>query len=237
MDFAPILGVNVGVRPREPESTLLNCILDAFPTADRLLNALDIEVERVLLRRVVEICKDPMRRMTTVASVASELFERGGYDYDYAKRRGVEVVVSRAWKTLEDANLIEAPDIDNGKNGFRVASNKGRAVNNDLDFEAAKVRGSFTRGMFHPSLPDAAWNALRTGDYDTAVFEAFKAVESAVRKKGGYTNADFGAPMMKKAFHGGYRSVARRDRDAGASRRARRCGRSRRGRSKASACG
>jgi HEPN domain-containing protein len=33
-------------------------------------------------------------------------------------------------------------------------------------------------------MPEAAWNAFQSGDYDTAIFEAFKAVESAVRRKG-----------------------------------------------------
>jgi HEPN domain-containing protein len=46
------------------------------------------------------------------------------------------------------------------------------------------IRSRFSREIFHPLLPDAAWNSFRSGDYDTAVFEAFKAVETAVLKKG-----------------------------------------------------
>lgn len=54
--------------------------------------------------------------------------------------------------------------------------------------------------MFHAAVPDASWNAFSVGDYDTAVFEAFKSLEVAVRKKGGSSNSDFGAALMKKAF-------------------------------------
>jgi uncharacterized protein (TIGR02391 family) len=43
-------------------------------------------------------------------------------------------------------------------------------------------------------------NAFAAGDYDTAVFEAFKAVENAVRKKGDYPSAEFGVELMRKAF-------------------------------------
>lgn len=62
------------------------------------------------------------------------------------------------------------------------------------------MRSKFTREMLHPRLPDAAWNAFIVGDYDTAVFDAFKSVEVAVRTKDGFTATDFGAPVMKRAF-------------------------------------
>ena len=63
-----------------------------------------------------------------------------------------------------------------------------------------RTRSKFTRDMFHPALPDAAWNAFAIGDYDTAIFEAFKPLEVAVRTKGGFGTTDFGAALMKKAF-------------------------------------
>jgi uncharacterized protein (TIGR02391 family) len=119
----------------------------------------------------------------------------------------VEKAISRAWRALEKADFIEEPDPDNGKNGYRVATESGRAAIMDVDFGATKVRSMVTREMFHPSLPDAAWNAFRVGDYDTAVFEAFKAVESAVRKKfdqrkpGALTETDYGNMLMTKAFN------------------------------------
>jgi hypothetical protein len=180
-------------------------IVDVFPTADRLLEGLDIEVQRALLRHVVETCADPMRRMTTCGSVVVTLFEHDGYEYDVAKRSAMERAIFRAWKELEDDGLIEAPDIDNGKNGYRIPSDKGRTVDKQIDFAAAKIRSRFTREMFHPALPNASWNAFRSGDYDTAVFEAFKAIEVAVRNKGLGTNGiiqgDNGVELMRKAFH------------------------------------
>jgi uncharacterized protein (TIGR02391 family) len=179
-------------------------IIDLFPVADSLLGAPESEVERALLRHIVETCDDPARRWTTCSSVVVTLFEHSGYKYDVAQRNAVERTISRAWKKLEEDGLIEAPDIDNGRNGYRIVSDRGRAVGNESDYAAAKVRSRFTREMFHPSLPDASWNAFRSGDYDTAVFEAFKAVETAVRKKGLNKNGivgDYGVELMKKAFH------------------------------------
>jgi uncharacterized protein (TIGR02391 family) len=142
--------------------------------------------------------------MTTAQAIAIELFETGGYPYDAAKRSDIDRLIGRVSRKLEDAGLIEEPDYTNGKNGYRRITDEGRRANSTVDFVAAKVRSQFSREIFHPSLPDAAWNAFRSGDYDTAVFEAFKAVESAVRKKGaginGITGSEHGVALMKKAF-------------------------------------
>jgi len=89
----------------------------------------------------------------------------------------------------------------NGKNGHRIVSQKGRAADTEFNFAAAKVRARFMRDMFSSSLPDAAWNSFRVGDYDTAVFEAFKAVEVAVRKKANLSPRDYGVSLMEKAFN------------------------------------
>jgi hypothetical protein len=202
-----------------------NIILTLFPTADRLLEATDVEIERAVLLHVVESCADPMRRMVARDGVKIELFERGGYDYDVRKRTDIEKAIGRAWKRLEDVGWLEEPDFDNGKNGFRIPSEKGKATAAAFDFAAAMTRGSFSRKMFHPLLPDAAWHAFRAGDHDTAVFEAFKAVEIAVRKKGagknGIVTTDHGVDLMKKAFDPNAGPLS--DRGASRPRRARRC--------------
>jgi len=74
--------------------------------------------------------------------------------------------------------------------------------------------------MFHPELPEASWNAFSSGDYDTAIFEAYKAIEVAVHKKGGFTT-EFGAALMKGAFDPNTGPL--RDKTASPSRRKARC--------------
>jgi hypothetical protein len=160
-----------------------NSIVSLFPTPAALLDATEIEVERAVLRVYQERADDQLRRMTTAQAIAIELFETGGYPYDAVKRSDIDRLIGRVSRKLEDAGLIEEPDYMNGKNGYRRITDEGRRTISKVDFVAAKVRSQFSREMFHPSLPDTAWNAFRSGDYDTAVFEAFKAVESAVRSR------------------------------------------------------
>jgi Protein of unknown function (Hypoth_ymh) len=161
-------------------------IIRQYATAERLVAAPSLELERVLLSQIVEYCADRLHPMVTRDSIANGLFDGNGYQYSPAARADASRVIGHAWKALEDAGLIEEPDPENGKNGYRVPSPKGKAAHAATDYAAVRMRSEFSRDMFHPGLPDAAWNAFSAGDYDTAVFEAFKSVEVAVRTKGDF---------------------------------------------------
>ena len=71
---------------------------------------------------------------------------------DVRKRNEVGKAIGRAWKGLEDSGLIEEPDSYNGKNGFRIPSEKGKAAAAVSDIAGAKIRSNFGREMFQPSL-------------------------------------------------------------------------------------
>ena len=53
----------------------------------------------------------------------------------------------------------------------------------------------------HPDLCQAPLFLFSQGYYDAAVFQAFKQVEVAVRKAGGYAKTDYGTDLMRQAFH------------------------------------
>ena len=55
--------------------------------------------------------------------------------------------------------------------------------------------------QLHPVIIQKALPIFEKGLYDSAVFEAFKQVEIAVRKAGDYTDADLGTDLMRRAFH------------------------------------
>ncbi len=173
-------------------------LMASAPSADALLALTEKELELVLLALIRAVSDDSVRHMVTCNGVVTELFGHGGYDK--AKQEQVRKAVTRAWRALEAADVIEEPDADNGKNGYRVISVKGRAVNTDVDLAAVKVRTWLIPELVHRALRGACLNAFKAADYDTAVFEAFKAVEVAVRKKGGYSQSDHGVALMRQAF-------------------------------------
>src|SRR3974390_3545303 len=148
-----------------------NALIAQYPSPEQLLLAPSLEVERVLLRYIVEYCADGMHPMVTRDAISNGLFDADGYTYSVRARSDVQRFIGRAWKALEDAGFIEEPDPDNGKNGYRVPSAKGKGAQAATDYIGLRMRSKFTRDMFHPALPDAAWNAFSVGDYDTAIFE------------------------------------------------------------------
>jgi uncharacterized protein (TIGR02391 family) len=65
------------------------------------------------------------------------------------------------------------------------------------DFKARRLE----KESLHQSLQDDVWSLFHRGKFDTAVFEATKAVEVAVRTAAGLPPRDLGTDLMRKAFH------------------------------------
>ena len=55
--------------------------------------------------------------------------------------------------------------------------------------------------LLHQVISQNVLPIFMQGSYGSAVFEAFKQVEVAVRKVGGYADTDIGVPLMRKTFH------------------------------------
>ncbi|MGH9542796.1 MAG: TIGR02391 family protein [Terriglobales bacterium] len=51
-----------------------------------------------------------------------------------------------------------------------------------------------------PQINAAVSNSFLLGHYDTSVFEAFRAVEHAVRERAGLPHTEYGVPLLRKAF-------------------------------------
>lgn len=84
---------------------------------------------------------------------------------------------------------------------WRYITRRGEKVLQEENF-AAYIKGSLLPSEnLHPILVRKVKPLFLRGDYDTAIFQAFKAVEVMVRKKGGYSKSDFGVALMRKAFH------------------------------------
>lgn len=104
-----------------------------------------------------------------------------------------------AWIWLEREGLI-APSPEQGSDWIFI-TRRGRSLGTAADVAAYRNVSLLPRALLHPSIATRVHAAFLRGEYDTAVFQAFREVEIAVRQAGGFTANDLGADLMDKAFH------------------------------------
>lgn len=113
------------------------------------------------------------------------------------QRYQVQRAVIEAWYWLIHEGLLIPHPNGNGQYDF---SRRGESMKNRLDVEEYCKRALLPKQLLHSTLAEKAWPIFLRGDYDTAVFQAFKEVEVAVRSAGGYSNTDYGKDLMRRAF-------------------------------------
>lgn len=112
-----------------------------------------------------------------------------------------EVAATEAWRWLE-VQCILIPDSGvNGSNGFVRLSRKGKKIIEANNFESYISGTAFPKKLLHPVIADQVWNELARGDWNSAVFKAFKQVEISVREAGHYADSDVGTNLMRMAFN------------------------------------
>lgn len=70
--------------------------------------------------------------------------------------------------------------------------------------EFKKIVGKYTilpTTYVHPDIIKKSFDLLNTGQFESAVLQAFKTLEIKLRKKIGATSEEFGVTLIRKAFH------------------------------------
>jgi len=127
-------------------------------------------------------------------------FTWGGQQLSYPQehRDSISKALTEAWVWLEREGLIaprpgEEPD-------FIFVTRRGKQLKNRDGFRSHRQGDLLPRRLLHPLIATKVWSAFIRGEYDTAVFQAFKEVEVAVRQTGRYPNTLVGVPLMRQAF-------------------------------------
>jgi uncharacterized protein (TIGR02391 family) len=105
------------------------------------------------------------------------------------------VMEAFGWMYSEGLIIIAPTD---GINGWMQLSRRGKLVNSVSDITKFAQREILPKNFLHPVIAQEAAPIFRTGKYDSAVYEAFKQVEIAVKDASGLPL--IGADLMKQAF-------------------------------------
>jgi uncharacterized protein (TIGR02391 family) len=84
--------------------------------------------------------------------------------------------------------------------GSFFLSRRAKQITSRQDFDAYRKAGLLPKGQLHPLIVGKVYPAFLRGEYDTAVFQAFREVEIAVRDAGNFSSNDLGTDLMRKAF-------------------------------------
>jgi uncharacterized protein (TIGR02391 family) len=120
--------------------------------------------------------------------------------YPQDQRETIGKALMEAWIWLEREGLL-APRPGVGLQGEGIfITRRGRSIKNSTDLKSFVNGNMLPKEQLHPSISTKVWSTFLRGDYDTAVFQAFKEVEVAVRTKGSFAATDLGTDLMRKAF-------------------------------------
>ncbi len=107
--------------------------------------------------------------------------------------------LAAAWVWLErEGMLLPAPGHQDPD--WVYVSQRGRSLLSKENFDAYRYSQMLPRKALHPVIAASTFALFMRGHYDTVVFEAFRAVEVAVRTAADLPQDQLGVALMRKAF-------------------------------------
>jgi uncharacterized protein (TIGR02391 family) len=167
-------------------------LIDLFPDAETALELSPEELGAVLL----EIWpQDP----ATMSSLIHESFNPNRpRPYPNTVRRQMELAVAEAWSWLEREGLVVRDPAQPAP--WYLRTRRGKKLKTRVEVAAFRQATILPRALLHAVIDEKAWPLYQRGDYDVAVFQAFKSVEVAVRSAAKLPDDMLGVALMQKAF-------------------------------------
>ncbi len=119
----------------------------------------------------------------------------------YPDRHGNDIrrALMEAWVWLEREGLL-VPRVGDSNRWVEI-SRRGKKLKDRAGYEAYRKANLLPKELLHPLIAVKVSALFLRGEYDTAVFQAFKEVEVAVRSAGKFATTDIGVDLIRKAFH------------------------------------
>ncbi len=118
-------------------------------------------------------------------------------EYPGEHQKNITNALREAWMYLDrEGFIVPTPGFHDDMVSI---TREGERVINAADLEAYRKANLLPKQLIHSAITEDVWSNFSRGKYDTAIFEAFKAVEVAVRDASGYTEK-YGTDLMRQAF-------------------------------------
>jgi uncharacterized protein (TIGR02391 family) len=176
-------------------------LLSIFPTPDDLLALMPEDLGGA----IVEIAPSVAQRgMFNIDSFVVPLYPVAGTGYPEASRDAVIMALAESLSWLSAQGLI-VRDLQQPARWYRL-TRRAASLRNRADVEVFRKGRILPTDLVPTLFAQKVVPLFRRGDFDVAVFQAFKEVEVAVRKtananSAGYPDSELGVSLMRKAFH------------------------------------
>jgi len=175
-------------------------LAELFPNIETVL---ELEPEE-LGAAILELWEAHSERndMTTLDHFINRVYGAGAdarYPSHPQQREAFILVLAEAWSWLERQGFIFQDPFQPTASWYR-RTRRGRQLKSPTDVKAFQQASLLPRQLLSPIIDKKAWPAFQRGEYDVAVFQAFKAIEVAVRDACGYPDDLIGHALMRKAF-------------------------------------
>jgi uncharacterized protein (TIGR02391 family) len=172
-------------------------ILHVIPDADTFLALTPPELGGAILEQLC-VSKDKgnfhLRNFTG-------LFTGNSRSSPYPEDKWEQIVeaIGEAWAWLIAQGFI-APKPDGGDHGWVFVTRLGKQARTAQGVREYRKALELPKERLHPAIADRCHSHFMRGLFDTAVFEAYKALEIAIREAAGYGPEQYGSTMAYKAF-------------------------------------
>lgn len=112
--------------------------------------------------------------------------------YSGVYRDQVLFVLAEAWGWLVQQNFLCPDPTEPLSNGWLFISRRGKTIQSTDDFKKYAHISLLPRNVLDPALNKKVWPSFIDGDFDTAIFAAFKEVEVRMRTTAGLDTSHIG---------------------------------------------
>jgi uncharacterized protein (TIGR02391 family) len=175
-----------------------NGLYTLFPDADALLSLEPEEMAGVLLEFLNAL--NPETAWNSVLNTHNIGLPHIVDGYPNDKKEEILKAIMEAWGWLLREGLIAPRPASMGE-GWMFITRRGKQISNRVGLQKYRSSNLLPKQFLHPVIAQRVWSSFIREEYDTAVFQAFKDVEVAVRAAGGYLQTDLGVDLIRKAFN------------------------------------
>lgn len=168
---------------------------EIYPSPDLVLTMEPEELAPFVLKFLEKTGPQKLNLHNFSLGTNSGFIEWAGNDHRQREEVLQRLVV--AWRWLE-RELFIAPQP--GSIEWSFITPRGQKILEAQDFDSYKEAHFLPSEGLDPILVKNVKQAFVRGDYEIAIFQAFKEVEVRVRTKAGLSNNEFGVDLMRKAF-------------------------------------